>query len=178
MKKKYLKTICLAAVVLMLVAGIAVENAMAYFTTYVVAKGGYTVDLGFTRTEIEEEVEYGKKVITLTNTGDYDCYVRLKALTGDAYKESLLYSEPSGAGKWTPGEEGYYYYSDIVVPEGVTTELEVKFTFPEGKEPTNFNVIIIQECTPVLYDAYGNPYADWSVTADVTQSVYKGEGES
>ena len=52
MKKKYLKTICLAAVVLMLVAGIAVENAMAYFTTYVVAKGGYTVDLGFTRTEI------------------------------------------------------------------------------------------------------------------------------
>lgn len=178
MKKKYLKTICLAAVVLTLVAGIAVENAMAYFTTYVTARGGYTVDLGFTRTEIEEKVEYGKKVITLTNTGDYACYVRLKALTGDAYKESLLYSEPSGAGKWTPGAEGYYYYSDIVVPAGVTTELEVKFSFPEGKEPTNFNVIIIQECTPVLYDEYGNPYADWTVTADVTQSVYKGESES
>ena len=60
----------------------------------------------------------------------------------------------------------------------MTTELEVKFAFPEGKEPTNFNVIIIQECTPVLYDAYGNPYADWSVTADVTQSIYKGEDES
>ena len=58
MKKKYLKTICLAAVVLTLVAGIAVENAMAYFTTYVTARGGYTVDLGFTRTEIEEKVEY------------------------------------------------------------------------------------------------------------------------
>ena len=178
MKKKYLKTICLAAVVLTLVAGIAVEHAMAYFTTYVEAKGGYTVDLGFTRTEIKEDVEFGKKVISLKNTGDYDCYVRLKALTGDAYKDSLMYSEPSGAGKWIPGAEGYYYYSDIVVPEGNTSELVVKFAFPEGKEPTNFNVIIIQECTPVLYDATGNPYADWSVKAEVTQSVYKGEGES
>lgn len=178
MKKKYLKTICLASVVLTLVAGVAVESAMAYFTTYVTAKGGYTVELGFTRTEITEMVEYGKKVITLTNTGDYDCYVRLKALTGDAYKDSLVYSEPDGAGKWIPGVDGYYYFNDIVAPQGTSTELEVKFAFPEGKEPTSFNVIIIQECTPVLYDEYGNPYADWSVTADVTQSVYKGEGES
>ena len=167
MKKKYLKTICLAAVVLTLVGGIAVENAMAYFTTYVTAKGGYTMELGFTRTEIEEEVEYGKKIITLTNTGDYDCYARLKALTGDVYKESLLYSEPSGAGKWTPGSEGYYYYSDIVVPSGVTTELEVKFAFPEGKKPTNFNVIIIQECTPVLYDEYGKRIVTFNGYLDV-----------
>lgn len=178
MKKKYLKTICLASVVLTLVAGIAVESAMAYFTTYVTAKGGYTLELGFTKTEIQEEVEYGKKVVTLTNTGDYDCYVRLKALTGDAYKDSLVYSEPDDAGKWVPGVEGYYYYNEIVAPGGTSTALEVKFSFPEGKEPTNFNVIIIQECTPVLYDEYGNPYGDWSVTADVTQSVYKGEDES
>lgn len=178
MKKKNFKTLCFAAAALTLTAGITVESAMAYFTTYVTAKGGYTVELGFTRTEIEEKVEYGKKVITLTNTGDYDCYVRLKALTGDAYKDSLLYSEPGGAGKWTPGADGYYYFSDIVVPKGTSTELEVKFAFPAEEEPTDFNVIIIQECTPVLYDENGNPYADWSVTADVTQSVYKEEGES
>ena len=177
MKKNTLKTICLTAAALILTGGIAVGGAMAYFAAYVPAEGGYTVELGFTRTEIEEKVEYGKKEITLTNTGEYDCYVRLKALTGDAYKESLVYSEPEDAGKWTPGADGYYYYEEILEPREDTTQLIVRFAFPEGEEPTDFNVIIIQECTPVLYDDYGNPYADWTVTADVSQSVYKGEGE-
>lgn len=177
MKKSTFKTICLTAAALTLTAGITVGSVMAYFTTYVTAKGGYIVELGFTRTEIEEKVEYGKKVISLTNTGDYDCYVRMKALTGDAYKESLVYSEPADAGNWTPGADEYYYYDDILTPKGSTTEIVVRFAFPEEEEPGDFNVIIIQECTPVLYDENGNPYADWTVTADVSQSVYKGEGE-
>ncbi len=177
MKKNTLRSICLAAAALILTAGVAVGGVMAYFTTYVTAKGGYTVELGFTKTEIEEEVEYGKKVITLSNTGDYDCYVRLKALTGDAYKDSLVYSEPEDAGNWTPGADGYYYYNSIVPPLETTSQLVVRFAFPQDKEPTDFNVIIIQECTPVLYDEYGAPYADWNVVADVSRSVYKGEGE-
>ena len=177
MKKNTLKTICLAAAALIMVATVAIGSAMAYFTTYVTAKGGYVVELGFTKTEIEEVVEYGKKVITLTNTGDFDCYVRLKALTGDAYKDSLVYSEPDNAGKWTPGADGFYYYSEIVAPAGTTSELVVRFAFPEGEEPTDFNVIIIQECTPVLYDENGDAYADWSVVADVSETIYKGEGE-
>lgn len=110
----------------------------------------------------------GKKEITLTNTGDYDCYVRLLALTGDAYKDSLSYT---GDSKWTPGADGYYYYSDIVAPGESTTQIDVSFAFPE-EEPADFNVIIIQECTPVLYDEDGNPYADWEKTADVSQSYY------
>ena len=177
MKKNTLRSICLAAAALTLTAGVAVGGVMAYFTTYVTAKGGYTVELGFTRTEMEEEVEYGRKVITLTNTGEQDCYVRLKALTGDAYKESLVYSEPEDAGNWTPGADGYYYYNSILAPQESATELVVRFAFPKDKEPTDFNVIIIQECTPVLYDEYGTPYADWTGIADVSQSIYKGEGE-
>lgn len=177
MKKNTIKTICLAAVALALTACVAIGSAMAYFTTYVTAKGGYTIDLGFARTDMEEVVEYGRKVIVLENTGNYDCYVRLKALTGDAYKESLQYSEPENAGNWAPGADGYYYYSDILVPTAETTELVVRFAFPEGADPADFNVIIIQECTPVLYDEQGNPYADWDVTADISETIYVGEGE-
>ena len=176
MRKQAFKTICLAAAAGILIAGGTVERAMAYFTTYVTAKGGYAVELGFTRTEIEEEVEFGKKEVVLTNTGDQDCYVRLKALTGNMYKDSLLYSEPDGLENWTPQADGYYYYGDIVAPGASTTRLDVRFAFPEDEMPKDFNVIIIQESTLVLYDDDGNPYADWSVTADVTQSVYKGEG--
>ena len=179
MKNKWSKkTICLVLTALVLVAGLGVGSAMAYFTTYAMAKGSEAVVLKFGDTEIDEDVVAGQKQIVLKNTGDGACYVRLKALTGDKYKDSLVYSEPDNAGKWTPGADGYYYFSDIVVPKGTSTELEVKFAFPAEEEPTDFNVIIIQECTPVLYDENGNPYADWSVTADVTQSVYKEEGES
>ena len=180
MKKNMFKTICLAATALILTAGISIGTAMAYFTTYATAEGGITLDLGFTQTEIDEKVIDGKKEIVLKNTGDHDCYVRLKAITGNAYKDSIVYSEPDSAGKWTPGngEEGYYYYSNIVEPGAVTTQINVGFAFPEGEEPADFNVIIIQECTPVLYDENGNPYADWTVKADVSQSIYKGEGES
>ena len=174
MKKKM--KICLSAVTFVLVMSVMIGTAMAYFTTYVEAEGGVTIDLGFTNTEINEEVVNGRKQITLENTSDYDCYVRLKALTGDAHKEGIAYSEPSGAGLWTPGADGYYYYGEILEAGGKTSQIDVSFVLPQENQ-TNFNVIIIQECTPVLLDENGNPYANWSVTADISQSVYEGEDE-
>lgn len=173
MKRKLSKkTIGLTAAALMMTASIGVGSAMAYFTTYAQAKGGVALELGFTDTEVEEDVIDEKKQLQLKNTGDYDCYVRLKALTGAAYASSITYAEKDGSGKWTPGADGYYYYSDIVAPGGVTSQLDVGFQFPT-EEPKDFNIIIIQECTPVLYDEDGNPYADWNEIADVSQSIYQ-----
>ena len=161
------KTICLAVAAFVLAGSLTVGSAMAYFTAFDTAAGAVELDLGFTETIPNENVVNGKKEITLTNTGSYDCYVRLKALAGDKYKDSLAYS---GDSKWAPGAEGYYYYSDIVPAGGSTSQIDVSFSFPT-EEPDDFNVIIIQECTPVLYDADGNPYADWSVVADISKSV-------
>lgn len=166
------KLACLAALALILVGSLNVERAMAYFTAFDTAKGAVGVDLGFTITAAKEDVEDGKKEITITNTGDYDCYVRLKALVGDEYRSGLLYSEPDNAGKWTPGTGDYYYYNDILPAGGTTSQIDVSFVFPEEK-PADFNVIIIQECTPVLYDENGIPFADWDVLADVSQSIYQ-----
>lgn len=167
-KKCNKKTACLALAALVLTAGLTVGSTMAYFTTYATAKGGVTIDLGFTETKPREEVVEGKKIITLENTGKYDCYVRLKALTGDAYKDDLKYQCNE---KWTLGADGYYYYQDIVAPGGLTSEIIVSFAFPEA-EPKDFNIIIVQECTPVLHDENGTPYADWEKKADVSQSYY------
>ena len=164
------KKICLTAIAAALLASLSIGTAMAYFTTYATAEGGVEIDLGFTETEINESVVDGQKEIQLENIGAYDCYVRLKALTGDAYIDSLVYSEPSNERKWTPGPDGYYYYSDIVKPGEMTTQLNVEFAFPSATDdtvPADFNVIIVQEHTPVLYDAEGNPCADWNKAADV-----------
>ena len=171
------KIICLAAAAVILTAGFSVGKALAYFTTYTEGKGGVALELGFTETIPQEKVEDGMKKLTVKNTGDFECYVRVKALTGDAY--SVKYEEADGAGKWTPGADGFYYYSEILpAGSGETSQLNViipKLKEEAGEEPAGFNVIIIQECTPVLYKDGGEPYADWSKVADVSRTVAAGE---
>ena len=176
-KKINKKTICLSGLALILAAGVSVGGARAYFTTYAVAEGSGTLNLGFAGTAIDEKVINGQKQIVLENTGDFDCYVRLKALAGDAYKDQLTYSEPDNAKNWALGEDGFYYYKDIVPAKGFASQINVGFPLPVDEDPADdevpadFNVIIVQECTPVNYDADGNPYADWDVKADVSQTI-------
>ena len=174
------KTIGLIAVSFLLIACLGVGSAMAYFTTYAVAQGGYPISLGFTETEIEEEVT-DKKVVTIKNTGDFECFIRIKALVGDKYKSNLTYTETLAQGesaKWILGEDGYYYYRDVLKPGETSKALVVSFSFPKDTEASDeFNVIIIQEETKVLYKENGTPYADWDKLADVVQSEYQKEVE-
>ena len=166
--------ICLTAIAVFLVISLSVGTAMAYFTTCAVAQGGYSIVLGGIEAEIEEEVELvdPRKEIKIKNTGNHESFVRLKVLTGNILKENMKYTEPGGEGKWVPGEDGYYYFSDVLQPDESTSQLNVSFVFPK-EELEQFNVIIVQECTPVLYDADGIPHADWNNKADISQSVYK-----
>ena len=158
MKKKFnKKSLCLAAAALALTAGISVNSAMAYFTTYTTAAGDVTISLGSTVTIPEEKVSDWTKHIVIKNTGDYECYVRVKVFAGEKCQDGLVYQ---GSQKWSPGEEDYYYYSDIVPAGGETEELQVKIDSKDSEE--EFNIIVAQECTPVLYDDEGKPYADWN----------------
>ena len=174
-QRSYKKNICLAGLALLLVAGLLVETAMAYFTTYKVAEGGVKLNFGYAEMMLSETVnlEAQQKEITVKNAGDAACYVRIKAFAGEENKDDLYYVEPGDAGKWGPGtsEDGFYYYSEIVPANGSTTPIHVGFFLPEGEEAMEFNVIIIEESTPVLYDAQGEPYADWDAQADVIRSV-------
>lgn len=164
MRKLHKTPLVLAAAAIALTGSLTVGSAMAYFTTYATAQGGVKMNMGFTQTVPKEEVDENGKHITIQNTGDYDCFVRVKAFA----PVDLSYKVPDGG--WTAGEDGYWYYSEIL-PAGQTTakELNVSYIFPAGDDKASeFNVVVIQECTPVLYDAEGNAYADWNkvVTAD------------
>ena len=162
MKKK---TFWLAAAAVVLVGGMQLGNALAYFTTHVEAKGGYEVRIEGGSSVIEEEVRNMTKYITLTNNGNCDCYVRVKVFAGSQIGISY-----SGSGKWSQKSDGYWYYSDIVPAGGKTKTLEAKIQVPKEFQDT-FDVIVIQETTPVLYDSNGRAYADWERQADTTTDI-------
>lgn len=167
MRKINKKSLCLAAAALTLTAGISAGTAMAYFTTYTEASGGVTLNMGFSETIPKEDFSNWTKHVSVENTGDYDCYVRVKALAGSKYQDGLQYSDSDG--KWTPGEDGYYYYSDPIASGESTSVLDIRINSKESD--ASFNVVVVQESTKVLYNENNETYADWTQIADTSETT-------
>ena len=158
----------LCAAVLVLVLSMGIGSAWAYFTTYAEARGGYTIELGG-KTELREEFSAWTKHVAITNAPDsVPVYIRAKAFCGSQYE--LVYMDESG--KWSPGADGFYYYSDPVAGGETTAELQILIDNVPVDVNTgdSFNVIVVYESTPVQYHADGTPYADWNVVLDTGTS--------
>ena len=149
------RKIILPALAVILVIGLAVGTAIAYFTAHTEATGGVPVALG-AKTEIEESIKDLDKVITISNKGPESVWVRAKAYS--AYE--LTYK---GEG-WSEGEDDFYVYGDIVEAGQTADTLTVSITAPADEVTEDFNVIVIYECTKVMYDDEGNLLdPDWSL---------------
>lgn len=149
----------LMAVAIGLIAAATVAPAMSYFTTYATAKGGYTLNLGES-TSMKETFAEWTKHITIANTGETECYVRVKAFSGSQYP--LYFSSESSL--WSLHKDGYWYYNAIlpagtVMPESEALAIEIHRM--DEASVQDFNVIVIEEAAPVLYDENGVPSADW-----------------
>lgn len=160
------KPVLLAAAALTLTATLTVGSAMAYFTAHSEASGAVRMNIGFTETEVDETVDGDGKHVTIKNIGDYDCFVRVKVFS----VIDVDYSPFSG---WEDGGDGYWYYTPVLPAGGSTEELLVTFEYPvntEEDKKEEFNIIVVQECTPVVYDEAGSPAADWDrvITSDGT----------
>lgn len=153
MRKLSKKSLCLAAAALTLTAGISAGTAMAYFTTYAEASGNVILNMGFTETKPTEEFSNWTKHVTVKNTGDFACFVRVKALAGEKYQDGLQYSDSDG--KWTPGES--------------SSVLDIKIDSKYTED--SFNVVVVQESTKVLYNEKNEPYADWTQIADTSETA-------
>ena len=149
----------LAAVALVIASAGAVQTSLAYFTTYATAKGSHELALG-TQTTLHEEIKDMEKHIRIENTGGIDCYVRVKVFAGSTVGLSFA------ADGWRQETDGYWYYNDIVAPGASSSTMVVSIKGPEDEDMETFNVVVVQECTPVLYDEDGNPYADWAMSLD------------
>lgn len=174
MKKmgKYGKLAGMTAAALGMTAALTLEGASAYFTTYVSAGGSQVVRLG-SSTEIHEDVSQMTKHISIENaSAENDCFVRVKVFYGGDLE--VVYSDTEN--NWYEGEAGYWYYRPILPAAKTTTGLDVKINVPEGYDRDSFNVVVIQECTPVVFDETGNPTADWSTVYSEYEEVSEGEG--
>lgn len=157
-KKSYVFAITLLAVLaLVVVTAKTVKTSLAYFTTFQTAKGSHELALG-AQTTLHEEIKGMEKHVRIENTGGIDCYVRIKVFAG-----STVGLTCTGDG-WSQGTDGYWYYKDIVVPGASASTMVVSITGPTDEDIETFNVVVVQECTPVLYDEDGKPYADWALS--------------
>ncbi len=158
------KNIFLAAAAGMLILSAGAGSAWAYFTTYTEAAGGYAIQLG-SQSEVTETLDSWTKHVTVTNDASSGpVYVRAKAFSGGSYP--LTYSDSDN--RWTLGEEGYYYYSEILLAGEASGPLDIHIDgVPQKvKDGENFNVVVVYESTPVCYREDGTPYADWSMILD------------
>lgn len=186
MNKKRIRDVGLFALAVFSVLTMGINSALAYFTTYTVAEGGYTVHLG-DRTQIRESFDSWTKHLTVTNDPEAEpVFVRARAFCA---RYGFHYA--SASDRWTTGKGGwneivpagpdeYYYYTEMLRGGESTDVLDVVIEIPskeEGEtfdEGENFNVIVIYESTPVRYREDGTPYADWTQTLDVVTDTGSG----
>ena len=157
MKKKLFGLFALA---LLLVLAGTLRSSLASFTTYAYALGGKPIRLG-SENEIHEEFSSWTKHVTIQANADSEpVFVRARAYADE--NVSLTITDESGA--WTDGGDGWYYYAYVLAAGESTRELLVRISgLPaDAQIGTDFNVVVVYECTRALYRADGTPYPDWN----------------
>ncbi len=161
---KYRKYIVIAAA-LVLLAGVSIKSANAYFTDTQEATGYIKLNLGDSEIIPNEDVDGMTKIITVKNTGNYNVFVRVKAIYGSNCTVAIDNSAEGDTKKsegWSLNDDGYYYYSGVVSVGESAPKLYLTVTPKEGATADSFNVVIVEEATKVLYDSDGKAYADWN----------------
>lgn len=146
MKKNKLLIMALS---LILCLTVSIGIAIAYFTDYESAQGGAVLHLGG-RTEIEEQADNDKKVVTIKNTGDVDMVVRVMFFGGNQSGANYKI-EPKDNTSWS-GAEGTWYYKKILKPGESTDPItaSVEGNVKDG-EHIDFDITVVHEGSRVTY---------------------------
>lgn len=150
---KYRKYLLVAAA-LVVIGATSIKPAMAYFTDSHQASGTVTVHLGDLEITPKEDAKEWVKDITVTNTGDYDVFVRVKAICGSQYGVKF-----TSGNDWSyNADDGYYYYNKMLAKKDVSSVLKLTIEPPKGLDYDTFNVVIVQEAAKAVYakDENGN----------------------
>ena len=159
MKKR---TLLLAVLAVVLVLSSSIGSAVAYFTSYAKARGGYVIHLGG-RTEIEERWDEGQKLVQISNvspqgidTGKHPVFVRARAFC-DSDLELGYTSDPEGA--WKEDGDCWYYQTALYTGDtSGTLKIRVRAKENEKIKPgETADVVVVYESVPALFTADGSP---------------------
>ena len=141
--KKKIVTVCLAAA-LMVTA--LIGGSLAYFTDEETKDNTFTVgnvDIVLDEPDWNGPIKdaYPGQVLgkdpNVTNIGANPCYVRIKVTGLDCLKPAgdIIYRVKNGAAgsidsKWIAGNDGYFYYTEILEPGKTTTDLFDEIVIP------------------------------------------------
>ena len=133
------KKIVILVIVIITVLGSLI--VYAYFTAR--AKKTNNVRLGFNKIEIVEDykpplkmekgIEFTKKPYVI-NTGDVDCYVRLKVAVSDSRIEKDLTIDYNNTDFIHDETDGYWYYKKELKPNEETEPLFTKVSISENAD--------------------------------------------
>ena len=159
-----------------LALGATAVPAWAYFTDNTQATGGLNITKP--TTNIKEVWAESVKHVNIQNdaTSDTPVFVRARV-----FATSDLTQNVTGSG-WTDLQaDGWYYYGTgtagaqltSLAPGDTANELTVQVSTPTEKHGAdwnqeeyevgeNYNLIVVYESIPVVYDANGQPVVDWS----------------
>ena len=159
-----------------LALGSVVLPAAAYLTGNALATGTAPVAPLALSTTLNETVDEDSPVKHVTITADTDSapvWVRVMVLQGETFGATI------GGDGWTQDGDWWYYDSPLQ-PGETANELTVSVdNIPGGAKALadeSFNVIVIHECAPVLYDEDGvEKEAKWDLPLDNGEN--QGEGE-
>lgn len=147
------------SLLLALIGLVSVPSAYAYFTTYADAEGEREIMLG-NDTDIEEEVNDLTKHIEIANNEDSQpVYIRVRVFWAEGTNVDNVYINGEN---WSEGSDGFWYYSEIVDPGQKTTELTASIQTKGDKKP-DFNVVVVSESTPVIYENNNPRPMDWDL---------------
>lgn len=127
--------------------------AFAYFTGNARAKGGYIIEIDGSSDVEEPEVASWVKHVVVTNTGNGEIAVRVKAFCGDSYVLRYVGEH------WEEHQDGYCYYSLPLDPGAEAPELMVQI---RGIERTGYDdgftvtIPVVQESVPAVFLANGD----------------------
>mgnify|MGYP001086047891 FL=1 len=156
MKKKWM----IFSLALALLGASSVGTAYAYFTTNARADGEYGIELG-NDTDITVD-DLTKSIAVRNNENSQAVFVRVKLFYPDEGGSPVSQVFVEGEDGWeVPARaDGFYYYTPIVEPGESTTTLRASIQVKGDFEADSFNVIVVAESAPVIYDENGQVVPD------------------
>lgn len=167
-------------VCLTLAATLTVGSTLAFLVT----KTDSIVNI-FTPTkvtvEVDEKFENAKEDVKIKNTGTTDAWIRAAVVINWKNDKGDLYGTPPAAGDytielnltadgWVKGNDGYYYWTKPVAPDGLTEVLIKKCEYNTGNAPVGYylNVDVVASGLQSKPNSVFND--KWSTSSGLTAS--------